>query len=32
MKDSLERFYKEGIYLRPGTSRTGAETDARSLI
>ncbi len=32
MKDSLERFYKEGIYLRPGSTRTGAETDARSLI
>ena len=32
MKASLERFYSEGIYLRPGASRTGAETDARSLI
>lgn len=32
MKASLERFYSEGIYLRPGSSRTGAETDARSLI
>ncbi|MDE0243876.1 MAG: hypothetical protein OXM59_00795, partial [Gammaproteobacteria bacterium] len=32
MKDSLERFYSEGIYLRPGSTRTGAETDARSLI
>ena len=32
MKASLDRFYAEGIYLRPGTSRTGAETDARSLI
>jgi len=32
MKASLDRFYKEGIYLRPGSTRTGAETDARSLI
>ena len=32
MKASLERFYSEGIYLRPEISRTGAETDARSLI
>ena len=32
MKASLERFYSEGIYLRPASSRTGAETDARSLI
>lgn len=32
MKASLERFYGEGIYLRPGSARTGAETDARSLI
>ena len=32
MKASLDRFYSEGIYLRPGASRQGAETDARSLI
>lgn len=32
MKASLDRFYSKGIYLRPGASRTGAETDARSLI
>ena len=32
MQASLDRFYAEGIYLRPGESRKGAETDARSLI
>jgi len=32
IKASLDRFYAEGIYLRPGESRTGAQTDARSLI
>ena len=32
MKASLNRFYAEGIYLRPTAARQGAETDARSLI
>ena len=32
MKASLDRFYSEGIYLRPGSGKAGDGGDARSLI
>ena len=32
MKASLDRFYSEGIYLRPGSGKAANGTDARSLI